>query len=409
MDIYELLNSSKYYTTTDLRYNNEYKFFLSQEELESLKDEKDNAVEKGEAGFNRVDLLSFNSKHIYYVDSKELKNLIHEYQNSIVVMNENVGFDTINAKHFGDMLVSRVYSEIEGTLAVENVPTTRTRIEQLKKGAKPENKNDQIVLNMLRGIDFILNKPEFNKDNLHKLYTLLSEGCLEKDKRLKDYYRNDVVYIDKYEGCPKEKIENSMNCLFEFVKEALNDEKYSMVLPHICHYYLLYIHPYFDYNGRTARMVALWIELLANSEDTMPIYLSEAINDSKGAYYEALRESRNMSNDVTYFLIYIYKTAIKYAFTYKNLEYIEEQLMKNAITLSPLDKVYLKKIILKANQDYFDFKKYLIYVNIDESKQAALKTLNKFEKYGILESRINDKKVKLFRLIDCMIKYNQDW
>ena len=32
--------------------------------------------------------------------------------------------------------------------------------------------------------------------------------------------------------------------------------------------------------------------------------------------------------------------------------------------------------------------------------------LNRFEEYGLLESIINDKKVKLFKIIDNMIKFN---
>ena len=194
-------------------------------------------------------------------------------------------------------------------MQIENVPTTRTKLEQIRKGFIPQNKNEIIAHNMLAAIDFIKTKPTFDKENLHKLYTILSQDCLEENQELHGkYYRDSEVYIDKYEGCPVEKIDDCMNSLFNFVEKYINDDEGYVnndMLPHICHYYILYVHPYFDYNGRTARMVSLWISILSESVEIAPLFISEAINDNRRKYYDALRETRDMDNDLTYFLIYI--------------------------------------------------------------------------------------------------------
>ena len=140
--------------------------------------------------------------------------------------------------------------------------------------------NDIIIRNMIKGFEFISKKPEFNKQNLITLYNLLSKDSLTEQTKLDgEYYRLDKVYVDDHEGCPANKIEDYMNSLYKYVNEEINNRNF--YLPFIAHYYMIYIHPYYDYNGRTARMVSLWISLLADMNELLPAFISEAINDDK--------------------------------------------------------------------------------------------------------------------------------
>lgn len=295
---------------------------------------------------------------------------------------------TVVQRNLYDILWARVYSELEGSMNLENVPTTRTRLEQIKKGSEPRDKNEIIAKNMLDAIEFILSRPKFNKENLYELYSILSHDCLEDNQKLNgNFYRNDSVYIGDYEGCSFEKIDECMDSLFAFVGNNLNNKASDVkeYLAHICHYYILYIHPYFDYNGRTARMVSFWISILQDDFSTAPLFISEAINDDKKRYYDALSETRDMENDMTYFLIYIMNTSIRYSLLYKNLNYISDKMLKKGITLTNYEKAYIKKILLGAEEGYFDYKKFLAIANIDISKQAAFKALNKLVKYGFYQ------------------------
>lgn len=408
MDLYSILFGNKYYNTTDLKYNNEYKLFFSNAQLMEYKLYKNKLIEEGKEGIIKLDLKSFNSKFIFYVSGECLNNLISDYFR-IVISDFEETKSTIIFRCFQDILDARVYSEVEGSLNVESVPTTRTRIEQICGGAPIKTKNDVIIKNMIDGIDFVKNKPSFNKTNLLRLYNILTKDCLD-DKELpqNSYYRDKEVFVGNYEGCPVEKIDEYMNSLFKLVEKSLhsNEDLFNSLLPHICHYYILYIHPYFDYNGRTARMVSLWVSLLTEKELIMPLYLSEAINDNKRQYYAALSETRDMNNDVSYFLIYLMNTAINYSLAYRNLEFICNELLKKEAIPSNIDKAYIKKIILKSNNTFFDWKKFLEYANIDITKQAALKALNKLVEYGVLSSITNSNRVKLFKLNDNMIKYS---
>ncbi len=405
-EYYNMLLGSVYYDSTDLRYNNQYKFFLSNQQLMDYQQFKNDLIEKHDKNIQVLDLKSFNSKYIYFVLGQCLRSLQVTYL-KIVLSDLTDNQSTIIDRNFDEMLTARILSELDGSMQIENVPTTRTRLEQIKNGKEPENQNECVARNMIRAIEFILKRPEFNKENLHSLYMILSKDCLTQSQELNDrYYRDDVVYIDNYEGCPHEQIDKCMSSLFEFVKKHINNENNYIqdMLPHICHYYILYIHPYFDYNGRTARIVSLWISILIK-QFSAPFFISEAINDDKKKYYNALRETRDMGNDLTYFLIYILNTSIRYSLIYRNLDYISQELLNKGILLTRKEKFYIKVILRGASDGYFDYKKFLTIANIDITKQAALKILNKLTEYGILYSTVNNKKVKLFNLNDKYIKY----
>ena len=148
---------------------------------------------------------------------------------------------TLFARNMDDILMSRVFSEVEGTLNVENVPTTHKRVKEVYQKKNLTDKNDIIIKNMLEAMHFIVKEePAFNKDNLLKLYNILSFNCLDDEDKLKEgaYYRDDGVLIGGFEGAPDSMIEECMDTLFAFVDNTENVKKYGALLPHICHYYI---------------------------------------------------------------------------------------------------------------------------------------------------------------------------
>ena len=403
MNYDEMVFGAVYYGTKDLRFDNRYKFFLSNQQLAEYKKHKQSLIER-DPRMQALPLRSYNSACLFFTKGEALTNLWSTYLNVVFSDRQQTVFE----RNYQDMLLARVYSELEGSMQIENVPTTRTRLEQIRLGSDPRDKNELIARNMMAAIDYIGQKPTFDRDHLRRLYDILSKDCLEDGQKLNGrYYRDDAVYIDRYEGCPKEQIEQCMDSLFAYVDQVLasGDGLAKEFLPHVCHYYILYVHPYFDYNGRTARMVSLWISLLSEREGSFPLFLSEAINDKKKDYYDALRETRDMNNDLTYFLIYLLDTAIRYTLVYQNVDHIADHVLQRGSIMSAIDKVYVKKILLGASNGWFDYKKFLTVANVDISKQAALKALNKLADYGVLESNINEKKVKLFRLDGSWLKY----
>jgi Fic family protein len=203
--------------------------------------------------------------------------------------------------------------------------------------------------------------------------------------------------VGGYEGAPVDKIEECMNSLFEFANNENSKREHGLLLPHICHYYILYVHPYFDYNGRTARMVSLWLSVLNNIFED-PIFISEAINEHKNEYYKAIINTRTSENDLTYFLGYILESSIKFSLIYKNLEEINQKLAQNGEFMPPAEQIYLKKILIHNTDSYFNYKMFLVYINNNMSKVGAFKVLNHLNKLGVLEKKINSKKETIFKV-----------
>ena len=407
-ELYKEQLNRHYCTASELQFSNIYNYHLSPNELADFYDYVDEHGSEFSDLFENLPLKSFNSKKIYFSKCREFLLLAHTFLDLLREdLDESEEFLAI--RNMPEVIKSRIYSEVEGTLNIESVPTTRRRFEELVyKNEKPKNANDRIIKNMANAIEYVFKRPDFTKENLRHLYDLLSDGCLDYEDRLMDgdYYRNDQVFIDGYEGCPADKIEECMNSLFDFVNENFTKNNITgFMLPHIAHYYVLYIHPYFDYNGRTARMVSLWIYFLINS-DSYPPFISDAINQTKGKYYSALSESRNAHNDITYFLLYIFDVSILYFLTYKNIENIETVLKEKGVVISNTDKDYIKRILVSAKGP-FSYMDFTSWNRIQISKQGAFKILNRFVEYGILKEVETTSNKKLFEVNKEMIAYEK--
>lgn len=398
-----LIIGDRYHSIDDLRYNQKVGIMLSKDEFEHFLALKDELVEEGFEPMRALPLKTFNSKHCFYVNGLYLSKAENEYLRFLTSdreLNQSLLFD----RNIDDILTSRLFSEVEGTLRIENVPTTHRHIIQVSKSESLTEENDIIVKNMLNALQFIVDeKPAFNRENLRKLYDILSKDCLPENLRIKAglYYRDDVVSVGGFDGAPVETIDECMDSLFAFANDPECIKAHDEFLPYICHYYILYVHPYFDYNGRTARMVSFWLNYIHNIAYA-PYYMSEAINESKNDYYRALTDTRSTNNDLTYFLGYILETSIKYGFVYKNLEEMRKILSKTGDSLTSTEWVYVKKILVHNAENYFNYKMFLTYINTTMTRQGALKILNNLNSYGILEKTTNKKG-------DTIFKFNQEF
>lgn len=396
MDIRNLLSEDVYYTFTELQYSGVPGTKMSRREITELMDKKDELVGEGDLGFKDLGLKSFNSRYVFWNTHLELIELFNEYRG--LIESEEVFGDDMD-----EMRRARIYSEVKGSINIEGYNSTRQLFDELVRGREPMNKNEVVVRNMAHAIDYVQQGLPFNRDNFNALYRIISEDCLDEDQKLRDgeYYRYDDVFISTYTGAPVDKIAECMDSLFEMVNRVIKtgDEMLRFMLPHIVHYYIVYIHPFFDCNGRMARMCSLWISALVGTEGN-PYFISEAINDTKKEYYHAISRTRDARNDLTYFLKYIMETSISYALSYIKLNRFSEIVAIEGDALTLTEQVYLKKLIIKLDGRYFSWHDFVAAIGSDMSKQAALKYLNKWLSYGLLDSKLNTRKEKVFKIRD---------
>jgi len=180
-----------------------------------------------------------------------------------------------------------------------------------------ESEQAKRILNLYHGYNYILREPNINPETLKKLYSILSKKLLEENDiaRMGEYYRQDKNFIyprgilSAYpdEGVPVEKIDEFMNAYFEF----LNNLDYSKnitdeyIKSQILHFYFVYIHPYFDVNGRTSRTLAMWY--LLNQKAYPYIIFNRGIT-FKGCEYDKAIIDVKKYQDISFFIDYMLKT-----------------------------------------------------------------------------------------------------
>ena len=172
-----ILLGKKYYSLSDLRYNAKAGYLITKDELNDFMLLKEDLTEDGEEGFIDLPLKSFNSRHIFYVDGVYLMDIMTDYYRTLNDdYEENKKF--FLERHISDIISSRIYSEIEGTLDIENVPTTHKKIKEVLEAEKLTDRNDIIIKNMSSAMKYIVNeKPDFNKENLRSEERRVGKEC----------------------------------------------------------------------------------------------------------------------------------------------------------------------------------------------------------------------------------------
>lgn len=206
--------------------------------------------------------------------------------------------------------------EIKNNNNIEGYLDDVSLIEEVIKNSSSISDKDKKsrIINLYKGYKYILQKPEINKDNLSKLYKILSSDLLCSDdlKNMGEFYRNGEVFIyfsddvtippDKGVSC--ELLDEMMESYFKFLNSDDNIDTLTdyYIKSQIAHFYFVYVHPYFDINGRTARTTSMWY--LLNNEAYPYIIFNRAIGNSKNIYYKEIRKAKT-SHDLTNFILYL--------------------------------------------------------------------------------------------------------
>lgn len=120
--------------------------------------------------------------------------------------------------------------------------------------------------------------------------------------------RNYSVGVPGYRGAPVE------DCLFllsqlcqtlnDFPLPAEHKEVYAIIKAIYAHLYLVWIHPFGDGNGRTARLIELFILLCAGLPQPTGHLLSNHYNKTRSEYYRRLNDARLSEEGLVNFFKY---------------------------------------------------------------------------------------------------------
>ena len=331
--------------------------------------------------YKTLPLLDFNNNNIVFIENHAMVN-----QNTVKLLLQS------QDQYYG---FKAVEDEIVATSAIESIDFSRDSVRNILKGMAPKDEQENRILGIKKGLEFIADtKNKITEENLYKLYMMSIGDFLDNQDKLLDsnFYRHDSVYVVshrvEHSGLDHKRIPEFMKLLIDFIN--IEDDINDLIKAAIIHFYIAFIHPYFDGNGRIARLVHLWFLIQKGYQSALFIPFSSNIEKSRKAYYDAfttIEENKKFSNkiDVTPFIFYFIDTV--YNKMYENQTTVD--------TLSLFDETLKSGKITEKEKELWRFVLSFYGTNEFSTKQleknfgdAAYATIRgfvlKFENLGLL-------------------------
>lgn len=333
--------------------------------------------------YKTLPILDFDSNSIVFIENHAAIN-----QNAVKLLLQSQDL------HFG---IKAAEDEIIATSAIESIDFSRDSVRRILKGMAPNDEQENRILGVKHGLEFIADTGnKITEDNLYQLYMMTIGDFLTGDDKLLDgnLYRHDTVYVvsDRVEhsGLDHKKVPEFMKSLIAFInaEDDIND----LIKAAIIHFYIAYVHPYFDGNGRMARLVHLWFLLQNGYQSALFIPFSSQIEKSRKAYYDAftaVEENKNYSGkiDVTPFILYfinnVYNKINDGSATVETLTAYEDAVKSGKVTEK---ETKLWKFVLSCyGKEEFSTKR--LEKDFGDAAYATIRGfVLKFEELGLLSS-----------------------
>lgn len=308
--------------------------------------------------------------------------------------------DEISESIIKDVLIDEAFN----SSVIEGAFSTRKRTKEIiRKNISPVNKDEQMIINNYKALEYVLENLHMRIDEkvILEIYKIVTFNTLDKED-VAEKYRNDKVYVwdesrqeNIYEAPKHEAVKGLMNELISFIN---NDEDgiHPIIKAFIIHFIFVYIHPFFDGNGRTARALS-FMYLLKNGYSYFKFFsISSVLKEERTKYYKAIKDVEEYDSDLTYFINYMAEMTVKaidmtWALFKKEFAY---KIIKHKLAEK---KAFIPQRIDKALQQYL--KKDISFLTVEEhqkkfktSYETARTDLNTLEALGVFEKTKEGKK-----------------
>ena len=281
-------------------------------------------------------------------------------------------------------------NEAKDSSAIENIVTTHDDIYKVltESGYKAESAKE--VVDYRNAI--WLGYEQIKKDGYINTNTIVKiQGTIEHNNagirklpgtELKNSLTGETIYTPPQN---EQEIKKYLKNLEDFIN---NNEDNIDPLIKVCliHYQFESIHPFYDGNGRTGRILNILYLVLNNLIDSPILYLSKYINKTKQEYYKLFNEVRDNNNFEDWILYILKGIEITSKETITLIEKIQNE-MKNYKEefRNKLPKIYSKELLESLFYEVYTKISY-IEKACNVTRLTASSYLNQLEEIGLLES-----------------------
>jgi Fic family protein len=194
--------------------------------------------------------------------------------------------------------------------------TTRAQAKaMIREGRAPESKGERMIANnynaMLRLLE--LSDQSLGLDDLLEIHAILGDGALDApdaggrlrgpgdDVRVEDATSGETWFIPP----PAGELEERLEAMLAFANEGSTGPfVHPLIRAIVLHFWLAYLHPFVDGNGRMARALFYWQMLRAGYDFAQYLSISGPIDRAPRSYYLAFAHTETDGGDLTYFLLH---------------------------------------------------------------------------------------------------------
>lgn len=347
---------------------------------------------------------------------------------------ESLSFPILDARNEAEKtkyLISSIIEEAIASSQIEGAATTRrVAKEMLAENRKPKNKSEWMIYNNCKAVTHIKEqdcKEPLSESMLLNLHRMLTENTFsDKEKNSIGKFRlpiqdDDIGVYDidgslLYAPYPADQVSDEIKKLIDFANAkhdgVQNEFIHPVVKAVIIHFWLPYIHPFVDGNGRTARALFYWFLLKNGYWIFEYISISKLVLKSSGQYKKSFLYSEFSENDITYFILFnlgIIGRSIKDIIELINKN--EAQQRKNRYILDKYPNLNLRQRDILINALRNPNREYKIATHRGLHKISYATARADFiglVELGLMESRIVGKTSIFIPVKDIQLKLNDD-
>lgn len=174
----------------------------------------------------------------------------------------------------------------------------RTTVEKVRQSFdNPKSRDDRMVINTIAGSNYAYDRP-ITERNIRRLWEKIVDGVCDNGQHRGTIYRDGMVYVGGgsriiHTPAQPDRIPELMRQWFAFRQMQTPD---LLIHAFAAHFYFVYVHPFCDGNGRTARILNASHLYHGGYRKMKRLPLSSAINDRLSGYYSSLADSETVLN-----------------------------------------------------------------------------------------------------------------